>query len=103
MSSCLFNQLLVHEAGHWLGLMHTFQGGCDAPGDGIADTPAEAKDHRTCADPTRDSCPNDPGVDPMYNYMSYSGDACTNQFTAGQREAMRAFWFTHRVPRAAPQ
>jgi Pregnancy-associated plasma protein-A len=100
--SRLFSQLLVHEVGHWLGLAHTFEGGCDAPGDGIADTPAEAKEHYTCDNPTRDSCPNDPGFDPVYNHMSYSPEKCVNQFTRGQREAMRAYWFKWRAPKAAP-
>lgn len=59
---------LTHEMGHYFGLLHTFHGGCDEPGDHIGDTPAVATPNYGC--PQRvDSCPNSPGADMVDNFM----------------------------------
>lgn len=78
----------VHEVGHWLGLYHTFQGGCDHPGDEVSDTPFEADAASECPVLTQDSCPT-PGTDPVRNYMNYVDDACMLEFTTQQRKRMR--------------
>ncbi len=95
---------LTHEVGHWLELYHTFQGGCtDNPayngGDQIADTPAEASPNFLCPEPgedPRDSCPDDPGLDPVHNFMDYSFDVCLTEFTDEQAARMQFAWETYR-------
>jgi hypothetical protein len=74
----------VHEVGHWLGLYHTFEGGCMAPGDEVADTPFEASPNFGPAKPARNTCPNDAGNDPTTNFMDYTDDAGMTEFSAGQ-------------------
>ena len=80
---------LTHEVGHYLGLFHTFQGGCEEPGDFVADTPAEATPNLFACVEGRNTCPA-PGDDPIHNYMDYSPDACYTEFTGGQDERMDA-------------
>ncbi|KAF1844773.1 uncharacterized protein K460DRAFT_282492 [Cucurbitaria berberidis CBS 394.84] len=91
----------VHETGHWMGLLHTFEGySCDGPGDYIDDTPAELTATDGCpTNPAKRSCPNQQKAgeaDPIHNYMDYSVDSCYEGFTDLQVARMRNMWTMYR-------
>ncbi len=80
----------THEVGHYLGLEHTFSGGC-APvlacytnGDLICDTNPEGSPTFGCTDSNSCSSP-----DPIQNYLDYSDDLCMEEFTPEQARRMR--------------
>jgi hypothetical protein len=79
---------LVHEVGHYLGLLHTFENGGACPngyssGDLILDTPPQqSEDYGTTASNT---CGVPSAID---NYMNYSDDIAMDTFTAEQTNRM---------------
>jgi hypothetical protein len=101
------NTVLAHELGHYLGLFHTFQGGCKnhdclMQGDLICDTPPDRGDpvFEGCS-ATTNSCatdsialnPQNPfrrdALDQNHNFMDYIQTECMELFTPGQRTRMR--------------
>jgi gliding motility-associated-like protein len=109
-----FGVLLAHEMGHYLGLYHTFQGGCynfncATDGDMVCDTPPDGSVYPsfTCNNPSN-SCNSDTlsaysngffhtdVPDQIDNFMDYGNSACSKQFTQGQADRMRAAILTQR-------
>ncbi len=104
-----FGKLLAHEMGHYLGLYHTFQGGCSnfsdctIEGDRVCDTPPDnsVRPSASCASP-QNSCNTDTLAshsnntfftdvpDQIANFMDYGNGACSNMFSQGQSDRMRA-------------
>lgn len=85
----------THEVGHYLGLEHTFNGGCASAtppacytsGDLICDTNSEASPtFSPCFLGAKSTCGS---VDPSDNYMDYSDDLCMEQFTPEQAKRLR--------------
>ena len=96
-------KLLVHEVGHWLGLLHTYEGSsCSASNhnDLVDDTPQQATRSQGCP-MGRDSCSNHAGLDPIHNYMDATWEECQDHFTPGQIERMYAQYDMYRRPNRA--
>lgn len=71
----------VHETGHWLGLYHTFENGCDGNGDEVDDTIAHSGPNYNLTE--NNACK--PGeIAPFDNYMNYGKDKDMKTFTKGQ-------------------
>jgi hypothetical protein len=91
----------THEVGHFLGLLHTFDGGCGtatAPytsGDLIADTVAHATEDYECTAGAT-TCAGG-GQKPIDNYMNYTPDACMTKFTVEQVNRMRCSIVNYRA------
>ena len=110
----------IHEAGHYLGLYHTFEGGCSntncqTDGDHVCDTPPDnstaavncSATPNTCNSDADDLSANNPfrpvangGIgdqpDLFKDYMDYGFQACQTYFTPGQSARMIAALTTTR-------
>ncbi len=86
----------THEIGHYLGLFHTFRGGCGegyTSGDLINDTNPQSDSTNGC--PTgKTSCNGQ--LTPIENYMDYSTDACMDNFTPEQVNRIRCSIISYR-------
>lgn len=92
-----FASTLSHEFGHWLNLIHTFEGGCSrrnvnkcsTTGDRVCDTPQNKYTNRMGCDYTRTNCVKEKIN--LENYMDYVGaGGCYKMFTQGQVDRMDA-------------
>ncbi|MFN8276067.1 MAG: M43 family zinc metalloprotease [Chitinophagales bacterium] len=91
----------IHEMGHYLGLYHTFQGGCTnnnclTDGDHVCDTRPDATTAHVACSAAPNSCTTDAlsgftndGPDLISDYMDYSDLSCYSVFTQGQATRMQ--------------
>ena len=104
----------IHEAGHYFGLYHTFEGACTnndclADGDHVCDTPPDNSTATVPCNSTTNTCTTDADdvslnnpfrpvaqgglgdqPDMIINHMDYGLIGCHTQFTSGQKDRMIA-------------
>lgn len=93
-------RVATHEIGHWLGLFHTFEGGCNGGfwDDQCDDTPYANSANFGCdynVNSCYDGVPDPP--DQIENYMDYSNGSCQNMFTADQKARMDNVFANYRT------
>ena len=102
--SSLSTPLVAHEMGHYLSLLHTFQGtncannDCTTDGDLVCDTPPDRSIKSSPCSSPENSCNTDTISGPftvdepdnISNFMDY-GSPCPSVFTQGQANRMMAF------------
>ncbi len=94
---------LAHELGHYLGLYHTFEGGCTnnnclTQGDRICDTPPDQSTASMPCGETLSSCSTDTQSGPFstdqpdmnWNFMDYGILSCFHDYTPDQATRMNA-------------
>ncbi|KAF2001630.1 hypothetical protein P154DRAFT_533815 [Amniculicola lignicola CBS 123094] len=96
---------VAHETGHWLSLLHVWDGGCTPLGDGCTDTSPQTQPSygRMSRPNDLNSCPAGSqctaGVfDNVNNFMDYTD--CSHEFTSCQGNRMRDAWIRYRKNRA---
>jgi len=110
LGECDDTKIILHEIGHYLGLYHTFEGGCKndncmEDGDKVCDTPPQylefiTNDHICLQGNSTNSCSTDVNLsdpnnsyltdqdDPDDNIMNYIPITCQRRLTAGQVQRM---------------
>lgn len=95
--------VVIHEMGHYLGLYHTFEGGCNntdcaTNGDRVCDTPPDQSTVGISCNTSVNSCATDAlsgfssdQNDLHQDYMDYGNWNCMKVFTQGQSDRMN--WF----------
>ena len=99
-ANSFISTLIAHEIGHYLGLYHTFEGGCPnmnclLEGDKVCDTPPDSSNSNqvclfnSCSTEMSDTSGFNPftgNENDLPNYMDYT--VCPLSFTAGQADRM---------------